>query len=308
MLSRVAENVYWMARFLERAEDTARMIGVNANLLLDLPKGIAPGWKPLIDITGANPQFESNNSDYSERAVLKFLIADLEHGGSILASLRAARENCRTIRDIVPREFWEQINELYLYARENVQAGLTKKGRHAYLSDVIQHCQMLTGLLDGTMNHDRGYEFLRIGRNLERADMTTRLIDVRSSDLLEDTPDLRPFDNIQWVSVLKSLTGYQMYRQAMQVRVRRADVMRFLFQSEEFPRSVRHTLGAVDAGLRRLPRNKAALRTVAGIQRHLQETDVAALDSAALHLFVDELQVGLGSLHSEMVTTYFLPG
>ncbi|HEY5720298.1 MAG TPA: alpha-E domain-containing protein, partial [Gammaproteobacteria bacterium] len=249
MLSRVAENLYWMARYIERAENTARLVGVNANLLLDLPRGIAPGWEPLIEITGSAGLFRERYAEPSERNVVRFLIADMDNPGAILASLRAARENCRTIRDIVPREVWELLNELYLYARDEVNVGLTKKGRHAYLKQVILSVQTLTGLLVGTMNHDAGYQFMRIGRNLERADMTTRIIDVRSASLLDDAPvELRPFENIQWVSVLKSLTGYQMYRRSMQASVRQGDVRRFLFQHGEFPRSVLHTLGAVGEG------------------------------------------------------------
>ncbi|MCB1875610.1 MAG: alpha-E domain-containing protein [Chromatiales bacterium] len=307
MLSRVAENIYWMARYVERAEDTARMVGVNTNLLLDLPKGIAPGWRPLIDITGCNETYEASYGDYTERQVLKFLIADQDHGGSILSALRAGRENCRTIRDIVPREAWEQINELYLYGRDELQQGMTKKGRHGYLKQIILRCQTITGMLAGTMNHDRGYEFLRMGRNMERADMTTRIIDVRSANLLTDTPDLSPFDNIQWVSVLKSLTGYQMYRQSMQVRVRRGEVLRFLFQSEVFPRSLRHALRNIEASVEHLPNNEAAQRALHRTQRAVQSTQVQGLDTQGLHRFVDEIQLGLSDIHKELATAYFLP-
>jgi uncharacterized alpha-E superfamily protein len=123
MLSRVAENIYWLARYVERAENTARIVTVNANLLLDLPKGIAPGWRPLIDITGANALFEEHYKDYGERQVVRFLLGDERYPGSILSALGAARENCRTIRDVVPREAWEQINELYLFAREELAKG-----------------------------------------------------------------------------------------------------------------------------------------------------------------------------------------
>ncbi len=310
MLSRVAENLYWMARYIERAENTARLVGVNANLLLDLPKGIAPGWEPLIAITGSEAQYRGRYADASERNVLRFLIADLENPGSILFSLRAARENCRTIRDIVPREAWEQLNELYLYAREEINAGLTKKGRHAYLKQVIQSVQMLTGLMVGTMNHDAGYQFMRVGRNLERADMTTRIIDVRSASLLDEASlELRPLENIQWVSVLKSLTGYQMYRQSMQVSVRQADVRRFLFRHGEFPRSVMHTMGATAEGLEALPvKADAPLRVVARVRRTLLDTDVGDMGPEALHDFIDELQRDFMEIHAEVDRAYFHVG
>jgi uncharacterized alpha-E superfamily protein len=308
MLSRVAENLYWLARYLERAEDTARIVMVNANLLLDLPKGIAPGWRPLVDITGCNTLFDEHYRDYGERQVVRFLLGDERHPGSILSALAAARENCRTIRDIVPREGWEQINELYLFVREDLQKGMTKRGRHAYLRSVVEGVQTITAVLHGTMLHDQGFEFLRAGRNLERADMTTRIVDVRSASLLaEEAGDPRPFDTIQWVSVLKSMTAYQMYRRSQQVRVQRGAVLRFLFQSVEFPRAVHHCLESVRACCERLPRNEGALRVVGRIKRQLMQTDVARLSQAQLHAFVDELQQGIGDLHEEIAHTWFPP-
>jgi len=307
MLSRVAENIYWMARYLERAEDTARLVSVNTNLLLDLPAGIAPGWEKLIWISGAAEIFREHYEECNERRALRFLMGDPQNPSSVLSSLNGLRENCRTIRDIVPRESWEQINELYLNSKENLQSGLTKRGRHAYLKRVIQGCQTIAGSMAGTMNHDQGYQFLRIGRFIERADMTTRIIDVRSADLLpEDTPELRPFDNIQWMSVLKSLTGYQMYRQSMQARVRRPDVLKFLFLSRAFPRSVLYSLGAVEAGASTLVHSEEPLRIVGRLKRLLQETDVVALDQDSLHQFVDDVQLGLTELHDAIRREYFL--
>jgi len=307
MLSRVAENMYWMARYIERAEDTARLVTVNANLLLDLPRGIAPGWRPMIDICGANAEFEQRFGEYSERHVVRFLLGDTENPGSVLSALTATRESCRTIRDAVPREGWEQINELYLYAKDNLAAGLTKGGRHPYLKRIVLGAQTIAGLLAGTMNHDLGYDFIRIGRNLERADMTSRIIDVRTADLLQTTPDLRPFDTIQWISVLKSLTGYQMYRRSMQVAVSRTQVLKFLFQSRDFPRAFRHCVDGAEASIGPLPKPEAPLRVVARIKRTVQETDVGQLELAALHQFVDDLQLGLTELHSELAGAYFLP-
>ena len=308
MLSRVAENIYWLSRDLERAEDTARIVMVNANLLLDLPRGVAPGWRPLVDITGANALFEEHYRDYGERQVVRFLLGDERHAGSILHALASARENCRTIRDIVPREGWEQINELYLYVRDELQLGMTKRGRYDYLRHVILGTQTIFGLLTGTMLHDQGFEFLRIGRSLERADMTTRIVDVRSASLLpEDADDPRPFGTAQWVSVLKSLTAYQMYRRSEQVRVQRGPVLRFLFQSPEFPRAVHHCIESARMSLERLPRNEAALRVAGRVKRTLLGAEVERLDQIDLHEFVDDLQHGIGDLHDEIAQTWFPP-
>ncbi len=308
MLSRVAETMYWLGRQVERAENAARVVAVNANLLLDLPKGIAPGWRPLVDISGDNALFEEHYKDYDERHVVRFLLGDERNAGAVLSALAAARENCRTIRDIVPREGWEQINELYLYARDGLGSGLTKGGRHAYLSHVILGCQTISGLLSGTMLHDQGYDFLRLGRHLERADMTTRIVDVRSAGLLPaGTTELRPYLTIQWVSVLKSMTGYQMYRRSEQVRVQRGPVLHFLFKDPAFPRAVAHCCERMRASLEGLPRNEAALRVAGRLSRKLAGTEVQRLTQAELHQYVDDLQQDIGDLHTEVAHTWFPP-
>jgi uncharacterized alpha-E superfamily protein len=307
MLSRVAENLYWMARYVERAENTARIVTVNANLLLDLPKGVAPGWRPLVDITGANALFEEHYKDYGERQVVRFLLGDERHVGSILTALAAARENCRTIRDIVPREFWEQINGLHLFASGELAKGLAKTGRHAYLRELVLRCQTLAGLLDGTMLHDQGFEFLRLGRYLERADMTTRIADVQSAALLPDADGGRPYDNIQWVSVLKSMTAYQMYRRSEQIRVQRGPVLRFMFKNPLFPRSVRWCVQHSRSGLEKLPRADAPLREVGRLLRLIDGAELAKLSQAELHDFVDDVQLGIANLHDEIAATWFPP-
>ncbi len=308
MLSRVAENIYWLGRYVERAENTARIVSVNANLLLDLPRGLAPGWRPLIDITGANALFEEHYKDYGERNVVRFLLSDERNACSILSALGAARENCRTIRDIVPREAWELLNELYLYAREELAKGMTKGGRHTYLKYIILGNQSITGLLSGTMLHDQGYEFLHLGRFLERADMTTRIVDVRSANLLPDeATELRPFQTIQWVSVLKSMTGYQAYRRSEQPRVQRGPVLRFLFQHGAFPRAVRHCVESTRQSLEKLPHNEGALRVAGRLKRTLEAAEPPRLNQQQLHAFVDELQLAIADLHAEIARTWFPP-
>ncbi len=309
MLSRVAENLYWMARYLERAENTARLISVNTNLLLDLPRRVVPGWAPLIEITGSRAIFAAHYAEPDERSVVKFLIGDVANPGSILNSLGFARENARTVRDFIPREAWEQVNELYLYAKNNQASGLSRSRRYDYLRGVILGVQQITGLLAGTMTHDEGYGLLRMGRNLERADMTIRIIDVRSENLLPGkSEELTPFENIQWVGVLKSLSAYQMYRRAMQARVRRPDVLRFLFKERLFPRAVHYTISEVENCLKHLPRREVPLGRVSRLRELVTASHPEELDQAELHRFIDSLELGLNELHRAISDTYFLPG
>jgi uncharacterized alpha-E superfamily protein len=308
MLSRVAENIYWMSRYIERAENTARLVSVGTSLMLDLPKGMRQGWGPLIAISGCDEIYRKKHDDYGERAVLRFMIGAMDNPASILVSLQNARENCRTIRDIVPREVWEQINALHLFACEHMQEGLTKRGRHPFMKQIVLRCQTIAGKVSGTMLRDQGYQFLRLGCSLERADMTTRILDVSSANLLhEDGPDLEPFANNRWMAVLKSLSGYQMYRRSQQPRVHRSAVVRFLLQSRIFPRAVYYCVNQVAVSVSELPRNESTLRVIGRLKRSLTSSEVHRLDQQSLHAYIDELQITISDLHRELSETWFLP-
>lgn len=307
MLSRVAENIYWMARYIERAENTARLINVTTNLILDLPRSANVGWEYLLEIMGTEQSFHEHYDSTEEKNILRFMIADLNNSGSIMSSLKFARENARTIRDIIPRETWESINDLYLIAKSHTQSGIARKNRYSYLQKIILGAETLTGQLAGTMYHDMGYDFLRMGRNLERADMTTRIIDVRSADLIEDGHEgLTPYENIQWMSVLKSLTGYQMYRRIIQVRVRRPDVLKFLLQERKFPRAFYHAICEVEGCLQDLPRHDKVLHQINKLQKTVLKANPEKLKQDELHEFIDRLQKGLSNVHKNISDTYFL--
>ena len=240
MLSRVAESIYWMCRYIERAENIARVVGVNANLWLDLPAASPPAGSRSSTRWTQTAAFEQRDRDYGERQVVRFLLGDHSSPSSVRTCLTNARENCRTVRDILPREAWQYLTELQMHVDENLNSGLTRSGRYAFLDRIVRDCQMTVGLLGSVMTRDVGYQFLRLGRNLERADMTTRFIDMRLSvSDPERLPDPDALDTVQWVNVLVSLSADQMYRRKMQARVQRPHVLWFLFKDDEFPRLVR---------------------------------------------------------------------
>jgi uncharacterized alpha-E superfamily protein len=322
-----------MARYIERAEDTARIINVNTNLLLDLPRNMTFGWLPLIFIVGAEKQFfeKDPNRLADESTVVKFLISDSDNPGSIISSLASARENLRTTRDTVPQEAWEQINGLYIFARDHVP---TRRGRFEFLRRVIHGAQQINGMLAGSMSRTAAYDFVWLGRFLERADMTTRILDVRSANLLPragqsatlklaqeqdriessqtqattvDRKEQNPFESIQWMSVLKSLSAYQMYRQQIRLRVGGPDVLRFLLQDESFPRAVSFCLKQLEICLQELPKNATPLAGIAALKQRLGAATVPDLahEHEALHEFIDNLQIGFGELHERIAAAYF---
>ena len=305
MLSRVAERVYWMGRYIERAESTARLVNAYTTQVMDLPKSVEPGWKQLIDIMGTNGVFEKHYKHYDERNTVKFLLADTDDAGSIISALAMARENVRTTRDLLPTEAWEHTNALYLYAKENVQHGITRKGRFTFLKDIIFRCQQITGLLAGTMSHDVAYDFVRAGRNLERADMTTRIVDSAVFVLMPRKDQPSAYDNILWVNVLKSLSAFQMYRQHVRNRVVGDAVIYYLLKDVAFPRSVAHTIAEAQVAVSTLPRNRAPLRAIGRLQRRLNEADIHKLNLDELHAFIDELQAGFNEVHQHIWSAWF---
>ena len=308
MLSRVAENIYWLARYIERAEDTARLLSVNSHLLLHLPRSTKLGWSEIIAITGNDELFDEYYDNRDEASVLSFMCGDRRYSGSIISSLAAARENLRTTREIIPREIWEEINQLYLSVKEQVEAGITPRRRDAFLNRVIRSCQTVNGLVEGMLSYGTARTFLMIGRQLERADMTTRIIDVRSANLLPRSPeDMMPFENLQWMSVLKSLSGFQMYRQHVRLRIRGPDVLQYLLQDRRFPRAVACSLERLATALHSLPMHELALEEVETCRKHLSEAEIIrmAAEPDRLHAFVDEIQLDFTELHEAIRKTYF---
>lgn len=306
MLSRVAETIYWIGRYQERAENTARLIKVNTNLTLDLPKGIMPDWEPLITILGCDELYQQAHQEVTERRIVNFLITDENNPLSILSSLKYARENARTIREILPRECWESINSMYNEAVENKALSYARKGRHGYLEMIMSSMQKLTGLLAGSMNHDVAYDFLNLGRKLERADMTTRIIDVRAENTIpDDVPELKPFEDMLWMSMLKSLSAYQMYRQSKQARIQRNDVLNFLFSHQSFPRSVAFCVSNMAYYLDDLPNNEGCKKCIKSLQNTLNPSARKDMDNQELHEYIDKLQLQLANLHNQISITYF---
>jgi len=312
MLSRVAERIYWLGRYMERCENIARLVNVNSNLLLDLPSNMRVGWGSLIDISGTGDYFERDTQLADEKTVINFILMDKKNPASLINSLSFARENSRITRETMPMEAWELINDLYHYIRDRADKVTSRRDRSTILLHVINSVQQFTGLLAGCMSHNNAYELIRIGRNLERADMSTRIVDVGLVNLLPHlsiggNEVLEPYDNILWMSVLRSLSAYQMYRQHVRDRVNAEAVVKFLLQNEDFPRAVAHCLKQLEQYLWAMPNNEKVLSAILNTQQMLDEADLSALLEKGLHEYIDELQREIGNLHFKIAETWFLP-
>jgi len=314
MLSSVAERVYWLGRYLERVENTARLVNVYSAMLLDLPSGSHIGWSLLLDIIGCNGHYAGAHEDVDEKQVLRFLLADEKNPASVLNSANYMRENARTTREVIPSEAWELINNLYHTLREHFSRTISRRSRQQTLELVIGDCQRIFGVLTGCMNHDNAFNFIQLGRKIERADMTSRIVDVGSVSMLpafsqtvKEKQFLEPYENIVWMNVLLSVSGYQAYRQRTQSQVKGEAVVRFLLQDEAFPRAMGYCLQDLERHLAKLPKNSDVLLAVARVRKITLQVRIGELLQRGLLDFIDELQISIGDIHEVINVTWFRP-
>lgn len=307
MLSRVADRLFWMARYLERSEDTARLTQAYTHLIMDIPEGAEPGWEILVNILDAQPAFGARYRTFNEQNVLRFLIADEDNPGSIRNTIQFARENVRTTRDVLPGEVWEHVNYLHLYAQEWADKSVGRRNRHRFLDQVIGRCQLINGLIMSTLTRDHAYRFIKLGHMLERADMTTRVIDVGAGALLGDERHHPSVDPLIWASMLRSLSAMGTYRRTIGPLVEVNEVVDFVFRNDELPRSVRFCLNAIRVELAGLKNNRDALKLLDRHRRRLSRFKVHDATREQLHDFIDSFQMGINELSDIIAATWFLP-
>jgi uncharacterized alpha-E superfamily protein len=310
MLSRVAESVYWMGRYMERAENVARFIDVNHNLMLDLPRGYGDQWQPIIDTTGDRAGFLEHYSAATRENVLRFLAFDARNRNSIASCVWAARENARSVRETISSEMWEQINTLHLR--------ITAEGRKPvpeelpqFCHDVRMACHLFQGITHVTMTHNEAWHFIRLGTSLERADKTTRILDVKYFILLPSVSDVgTPYDDVQWAALLKSVSGFEMYRKRYG-RIAPERIVEFLLLDGEFPRAVRYCIGVADASLHAITGTRPGAFSCASEQRlgrlrsELDYAQVQPIVESGLHEFFDGLQLKMNRVDECILGDFF---
>jgi uncharacterized alpha-E superfamily protein len=310
LLSRAADAVYWMARYIERAENVARFIDVNLHLQLDLPLEPAHQWQPLIDTSGDAAVFRERYGNADKRSVIKFLVLDGDNLNSVISCLRAARENARSIREIISSEMWEHVNSLYLKIQS--QMSLAESERLAELLRGIRlGCHMFEGITDSTMSYNEAWHFLRLGRQLERADKTSRILDVKYFMLLPSADAVgTPYDDIHWSAVLKSVSGFEMYRKKYG-RIVPRDIVEFLVLDREFPRAIRHCLREADESLHTItgtPMGSCECPSecsLAPLRAELDYISVSKIVKEGLHEYLDDLQARMNAIDGNLTRDFF---
>jgi uncharacterized alpha-E superfamily protein len=309
MLSRVANSIYWMSRYLERADNVARFIDVNVHLMLDMGlEGASTQWLPLVNASGDESNFQKRYNKADEKSVVRFLTFDKENPNSIINCIQNARENARTVREVIPSDLWEAINLLYHTVEKH-----SRKRRidnlQEFLDDIRRSSHMVAGLIHNNMSHGEGWHFARMGKMLERADKTARMLDVKYFLLLpqNETVD-SPHDAVEWGAVLKSANAFEMYRKQFH-RVNYRNVVQFLMLDAHFPRSMAFCVATASASLDKITEMTGvamrAQKEMAILHNSLSHTDTDAVLVSGLHDFIDIFQFNLNVVDQSIYDSFF---
>ena len=311
MLSRIAESLFWMARYMERAEDTSRILDVNYHMLLEQSQQTYKlRWEPLVNISGEQERFFKLFTHATTQTVFEFLAFHEENPNSITQCIYHARENARTIRDRISREMWQDINGLYLMVSKTRPEEEFIVGPHRFCSTIKFGSHRFHGVSDDTLPHDEGWHFLQLGRALERAEMTARIVDVEYHNLLESTPGEAP-DNHQWMAVLKSVAAYEIYRRQYHSRIDPERVAELLILHPQHPRSIRFSIATIQSSLRAISGSgqgsysNEAERLTGKLHESLMYDRIEEIFERGLHTFLTGLQATCRQIGHQIARTYF---
>ena len=244
MLCRVADSLFWMSRYIERAENTVRLVDVNLQILLETdganPENIATFWNSIIESTGDLPIYSKEYDDFESKSVMEFLTFSRKNPSSVISCIRSARENARMIRDQISEDMWEIINRLYLFLKETDPKKIWKSGPYDFYKEIKEYSNLFQGVTESTFPHSIGYEFILAGRFLERADKTCRILRAKSlmDEYWGERDELNPLEAAQWLSVLRACSAEEAFQRLHSQRLDGKDIVEFLSLSRFFPRSI----------------------------------------------------------------------
>lgn len=319
MLARLAENLFWAGRYTERAEDTARMLDVTYHTQLESPSGEADeAWEQLLEVLHLRAAY---TGPLRSRAVMRYLMLDPDNPGSVTASVSRARENTRSVRELVSQELWEAINDLHLMLGARDLMSELEDQPYDLFRAVRRASMTIYGVASETMPRDEAWRFMALGRLLERAEMTCRLIDVRYVQLVALSgpsqrlgaagseaargPDRRDFHH--WIAVLKSASAFEAYRRRYRASMDPADVVEFLLLEPDLPRSVLYSLRSARFQLDALRdgRPSRAARQLGRTGAALEFRDVAELFDVGLSTFLEDVQLQIAEVAESVAAEFF---
>ncbi|NDV61177.1 alpha-E domain-containing protein [Puniceicoccales bacterium CK1056] len=315
MLSRVADSLYWMSRYVERAENISRLLDVNLQLMLDFEglddESLTGHWEPILSSSGETEQFQKLYTSANSRAVTEFLTFNPENPNSILSCIIGARENARMVRDQISAEMWEVINDIYHKLRKRNAESIWEQGAYEFYEELKSDSLLFQGLTDATFTHDQGYKFIQVGKYIERADQTSRIIDIKYNMLLPENDSIGgTVDIAQWMAVLRACSAFEAYHHRYVDEVQPWNVAEFLILSPNFPRSIRFCLSTLDYHMRSISLtaesqfSNQAEQLSGRLRSEMIYTSIEEIISEGLHEYIDRVQSRLIDLHKAILECY----
>lgn len=316
MLSRTADHLYWMARYMERAENTARMLDVNyqTSLLPQSADTTEQAWRGLLSISELTHEYQKRFDQVSGRNVIDFMVGDETNLSSIYSCLRAARENARAVRGALTTEVWETSNQTWLEFNRLLASGAFKKDPSECFEWVKFRSHLSRGVTLGTMLQDEAFHFLRIGTFLERADNTARLLDVKFHSMSGDyfgsaVKDQLEVDFYHWSAVLRSVSGFEVYRKVYRNVIRPEKVAELLILREDMPRSLAACMHEVVTNLGMVANDQSGetLRRAGRLRSDLQYARIDEILATGLHAFLTQFLDRVGDLGYGISRDFLVP-
>ncbi len=321
MLSRTADHLFWMARYIERAENTARMLDVNLSTSL-LPQSASTSersWRALLSISELTEEFDERYPIVSPRDVMDFMVRDAGNSSSIYACLQAARENARAVRGSLTTEVWETHNDTWLDLQRKLADRTPERDPQAFFEWVKFRSHLSRGVTIGTMLKDEAFYFVRLGTFLERADNTARLIDVKYHGLGDefDRPQAEsnadsvdhPPDFYHWAAVLRSVSAFETYRKVYRDVITPSRVAELLILRGDMPRSLASCLNEVSANLEmvRNRRSDETERRAGLLSAELRYGRIEDIFARGLHLYLTEFLERINDLGERVSEDFLVP-
>jgi uncharacterized alpha-E superfamily protein len=316
MLSRVANSLFWMSRYIERADNIARIVDVNLQLLLDLRNlndaRLAEHWMPVVQSTGDEEAFLKLHEKATGQAVTEFLVFQPENPNSILSSICQARENARMVRDQISIEFWVELNRVYLFVRSADARKVWRQSPSEFFQQIKAASLHLIGIGYTTILRNEGWWFSQAGKFLERADQTSRILDVRYQGLPESdaSESTKQAEALSWSAILRSCSAWDAYKSVHGTEVHPRLAAEFLIFNEDFPRSARFCVSELNSALRHIsgvPSGRfcnEAEKLAGRLEAALQFSTVEEIFDQGLHAYLDQFQCKLNAIGSAAFSAY----
>lgn len=304
-----------MSRYIERAETNARLLNVNMALMLDLQDAdemsVKRHWEPVLATLEDQELYNKLYDSLTAENVMEFVTFEKQNPNSVLSAVSAARENARTVREQISSEMWERLNKLYLYLRSEEARNDFRHTPHDFFRSIVDGSHLFQGITDATMTHGDGWDFIQVGKFLERADSTSRVLDIKYHILLpQGEPVGGTVDLTQWMAVLRSCSAVEAYLKIRVGRVSAWHVAEFLILHPTFPRSIRYSVDHLDRAIHRISGSgiagfhNEAERLCGRLRANLDYSTIDGVFQVGLHQYLDSTQMRLTEISNSLVKTY----